>query len=135
MNLIEIKAKTENLVEIIAFVNKFLEANDCPMKKKMEIELAVEETFVNIAHYAYKQGDGMMTLSIDRLEDPSGVEITFKDHGIPYNPLEKKDPTLSLPVEQKPIGGLGIFMVKKLMDGMSYKHEDGQNVLTLQKFF
>ena len=131
MKRIEIKATIENLDTVTAFIDEQLEAADCPMKTQMQIELAVEEIFVNIAHYAYVPHIGMAFISID-VSDSRAV-ITFEDSGIPYDPLAKTDPDVTLSAEDRGIGGLGIFMVKKSMDNVSYEYRDGRNVLTLEK--
>ena len=131
MKKITIQASTENLEQVLAFVDAELEAADCPMKAQMQIDIAVEELFVNIANYAYAPGTGTAVIGVDV---QNGVaEITFADSGIPYNPLKKEDPDVQLSAEEREIGGLGIFMVKKTMDDMTYEYRDGQNLLTLRK--
>ena len=131
MSELTLEAKLENLDRVLAFVDKFLEDLDCSPKPQMQIDIAVEELFVNIAKYAYTPAIGSMTLRIEK--DPIGVAITFIDRGVPYNPLAKLDPDVTLSAEERQIGGLGIFMVKKSMDNMEYKHEAGQNILTIRK--
>ncbi|MBR5743256.1 MAG: ATP-binding protein, partial [Clostridia bacterium] len=129
----EIEAVTENLQEVQAFVNERLEAADCPAKAKMQIALAVEEIFINIASYAYAPDKGKATVRVEVSEDPVSVTITFVDHGVPYDPLAKEDPDVGLSADEREVGGLGIFMTKKVMDDVSYSYKDGQNVLTLKK--
>lgn len=138
----ECEATIENLEKVMGFVEGELESQDCDMARLMQITLAVEEVYVNIAHYAYgKQdeegkaipdtGTGPMELE---LETGKGqVLLTFKDKGFPYNPLEKEDPDTTLSAEEREVGGLGIFMVKKSMDEVSYDYKDGKNILTLMK--
>ena len=133
MKEFEIEAITENLSKVLAFVDEQLEAADCPMKIQMQIDIAVEEIFVNIAHYAYKSGTGKAVVRVETLPDPPSVDITFIDNGIPYDPLTKEDPDITLSAEERPIGGLGIFMVKKSMDDVRYEYLDGHNILTLKK--
>jgi anti-sigma regulatory factor (Ser/Thr protein kinase) len=133
MKELKIKASIENLERVIVFVDEELENNDCPIKLQMQIDVAVEEIFVNIASYAYQPGEGDATISIDILKDPSRVEITFIDSGIEYNPLEKEDPDVTLSAEERQIGGLGIYMVKKSMDDMIYNYSNGQNILKIIK--
>lgn len=99
----------------------------------MQIDVAVEELFVNIAQYAYAPGIGVATIRLEIQEDPFVVVITFIDNGIPYNPLAKEDPDITLSAEERPIGGLGIYMVKKSMDEVSYEYKDGQNILRIKK--
>ena len=133
MKEFEIEAITENLSKVLAFVDEQLEAADCPMKIQMQIDIAVEEIFVNIAHYAYRSGTGKAVVRVETLPDPPSVDITFIDNGIPYDPLAKEDPDITLSAEERPIGGLGIFMVKKTMDDVRYEYLDGHNILTLKK--
>lgn len=133
MKELEIEALTENLPQVLAFVDEQLEAADCPMKIQMQIDIAVEEIFVNIAHYAYNPETGTAMVRVEILPDPPSVDITFIDHGIPYDPLAKADPDVTLSAEERQIGGLGIFMVKKSMDDVKYEYLDGHNILTLKK--
>ena len=130
---LELDAEVENLGEVQAFVDARLEAVDCPVKTQMQIDLAVEEIFVNIASYAYDPGKGKATVRVKTAEDPPSVTITFLDRGIPYDPLKREDPNTKLPAEERDMGGLGIYMTKKIMDQMIYAYEDGQNILTLKK--
>ena len=99
----------------------------------MQVDVAVEELFVNIAHYAYAPDTGSATIRVAPRQDPKGVAITFVDRGVPYDPLAKEDPDVTLSAEERQIGGLGIYMVKKSMDDMQYEYRDGQNVLTIVK--
>ena len=124
-------ASDEAFKDVMAFVESELENADVPMKISMQITIAVEEIYVNIAHYAYPNGDGMMTLGIDA--NAKQVAIVFTDSGLPFNPLEKEDPDITLGAEQRSIGGLGIFIVKKSMDSVTYVREDDKNILTITK--
>ncbi len=128
---ITVDATTENLNTVNEFIDGILEANGCPMKTQMQIELAVEEIYVNIANYAY--GDGVGKAEISAECNNGNVTITFKDSGVPYNPLEKDDPDFSLSADEREIGGLGIFLTKKNMDSVSYEYKDGFNVLIMTK--
>ena len=131
MDEIRLGAKLENLEQVLAFVDERLEAADCPMKAQMQIDVAVEEMFVNIAQYAYAPGSGDAVIQMG-IEDGHAV-ITLKDWGVPFDPLAKEDPDVTLPAEKRRIGGLGIFMVKKSMDDMRYSYENSQNILTIRK--
>ncbi len=133
MKELEIEARTENLPQVLAFVDEQLETADCPMKIQMQIDIAVEEIFVNIAHYAYNPEVGTAMVRVEILGDPPSVDITFIDGGVPYDPLAKADPDVTLSAEERQIGGLGIFMVKKSMDDVKYTYLDGHNILTLKK--
>ncbi|MBP5597237.1 MAG: ATP-binding protein [Pseudobutyrivibrio sp.] len=142
MKKIECEAVVSNLDKVMAFVEQELEALECGMKQQMQITVAVEEIYVNIAHYAYgitddngniipDSGSGPMSLSLG--EDDGVVTLVFEDRGIPFNPLEKDEPDVTLSADDREIGGLGILLVKKNLDNVSYKYCDGKNVLTLEK--
>ncbi len=133
MKELEIEAKLDNLNQVLAFVDGFLEENECSMKVQMQMDVAVEEIFVNIANYAYAPGVGQARIRIEITGEPRMVQVTFIDSGVPYDPLAKPDPDVTLSAEERQIGGLGIFMVKKSMDNMLYEYKDKQNILTLQK--
>ena len=126
-------ATIDNLDDVLAFVDGELEKLDCPMKTQMQIDVAVEELFVNIAHYAYTPKIGLATVRFDAVLEPKAAAITFVDRGVPYDPLAKPDPDVTLSAEERQIGGLGIYMVKKSMDDMKYEYRDGQNILTIVK--
>ena len=130
---LEIEAVTENLEEVQSFVEKHLEEADCPVKAQMQIGVAVEEIFINIANYAYAPDKGKATVRVEVSEEPVSVTITFVDHGVPYDPLAKDDPDVTLGVNDREIGGLGIFMTKNLMDDVTYEYKDGMNILKLKK--
>ncbi|MCR4805327.1 MAG: SpoIIE family protein phosphatase [Clostridia bacterium] len=128
-----VDAKTENLDQVLAFVDGYLETLNCSAKVQMQIDVAVEELFVNIAHYAYAPETGSVTIRLEAESDPTAVKITLVDQGIPYDPLAKPDPDVTLSAEERQIGGLGIYMVKKSMDDMQYRYENGSNILTIRK--
>lgn len=133
MKELDIEARAENLEEVIRFVDQELETADCPVKAQMQIEIAVEEIFINIANYAYNPDTGSAVIRVEVADDPVSVKLVFIDKGVPYDPLAKKDPDITLSAEERDIGGLGIFMVKKNMDEIHYEYKDGQNILTLIK--
>ena len=128
-----IEAKIENLDDVLAFIDAELEAADCPMKKQMQIDVAVEEIFVNIANYAYAPETGSADINVRIAEDPKRVIITFTDSGMPYDPVAREDPDIDIPAEDREVGGLGVFMVKQMMDDMDYSYQNGKNILTVQK--
>ena len=133
MKELTIAATVENIDTVTDFVNEQLEAYDCPMKAQMQINIAIDELFGNIAHYAYNPETGDATVRVEVVEDPMAVVITFIDKGIPYDPLKQADPNTSLSAEDREIGGLGIFMVKKTMDDITYEYKDGQSILAIKK--
>ena len=102
-------------------------------RERMQIGLAVEEVFVNIAQYAYGNGSGKAKVRVEVDREPIAVKITFIDHGMPYDPLAHKDPDITLSAEDREVGGLGIFLTKKSMDDVNYEYRNGQNILTLKK--
>ncbi len=127
----EFTASDENFREVIEFVEGELEKVECPPKTMMQISVAVEEIYINIAHYAYLGQKGKMKLGL-RIQ-PGEAAIRFTDHGMPFNPLAKADPNIKAPTEERSVGGLGIYMVKKTMDDTQYKYENGQNIFTIVK--
>ena len=133
MKELTIAATIENIETVTDFVNEQLEAYDCPMKAQMQIDIAIDELFGNIAHYAYNPEVGSATVRVEVVEEPLSVVITFIDNGVPYDPLKKEDPNTTLSADEREIGGLGIFMVKKTMDYIIYEYKDGQNRLTIVK--
>ena len=133
MKELTVEAKITNIEAVTDFVNEQLEALDCPMKAQMQIDIAIDELFGNIAHYAYNPEIGKVTVRVEVIEDPLAVTITFIDNGAPYDPLAKADPDTTLSAEEREIGGLGIYMVKKSMDDITYEYKDGQNILAIKK--
>ena len=128
-----VEAKLDNLNQVLQFVDSRLEEADCPIGMQMKIDVAVEEIFVNIASYAYTPDSGPATIRMEVEENPKTAVITFLDHGVPYDPLAKDDPDVTLSIAEREIGGLGIFTVKKSMDDMDYEYQNGQNILTIRK--
>ena len=129
--VLRVEADTEKLHEVQDFVNAILEAHNCPSATQMLIEVSLEELFVNIAHYAYPEGNGWAEIHCGVTDGVAA--ITLIDGGIPYDPLAKPDPDVTLSAEERQIGGLGIYMVKKKMDEMTYDRWDNKNVLTIKK--
>ena len=135
MERITVDATVDNLQQVVDFATERLEAHDCPMKAVIHLQLVIEEIFVNIASYAYESGTGSATMCIDFEENPTAVSLTFIDSGYPYNPLEREDPDTTLDINERDIGGLGIFLVKKNVDELNYDYKDGQNIFSIKKFF
>ena len=133
MKEITLTATLENIEVVTKFVDEQLEELDCPMKAQMQIDIAIDELFSNIARYAYAPNVGEATVRVESSDDPLTVIITFIDKGVPYNPLEKEDPDTTLSADERQIGGLGIYMVKKSMDSMEYEYRNGQNILSIKK--
>ncbi len=133
MKELNIEATVENIEKVTDFVNEQLEFLGCSMKAQTQIDIAIDELFGNIAHYAYSPEVGKATVRVEVIKDPLSVVITFIDNGVPYDPLKAADPDVTLSAEEREIGGLGIFMVKKSMDDVSYEYKEGQNILRIKK--
>jgi len=133
MKELTLAATVENIGVVTDFVGERLEKMNCPMKIQTQINIAIDEIFGNIAHYAYTPETGMATVRVEIDDDPLSVIVTFIDGGVPYNPLEEAEPDITLSAEERSLGGLGIFMVKKSMDEITYRHENGKNILSIRK--
>lgn len=133
MKELVIDAKIENVDNVIEFINGELDALGCSSKTKIEINVAADEIFANIANYAYAPNVGPAIIQFDIIDDNKTVAITFKDKGVPFDPLSKKDPNVALSAEEREIGGLGIYIVKKTMDSVKYEYKDNQNILSITK--
>ena len=128
MNEFYIEAKLENIGAVLDFVDKQLE--NCPTKIRNQFGMAVDEIFSNIARYAYHPSVGGVTV---RVSVGDVITIEFEDGGMEYNPLSADEPDITLPAEKREIGGLGIFIVKKIMDSMEYRRDGNKNILTIKK--
>ncbi len=133
MEQLIIPAETKRLDEVLSFVDSVLSRYNCPEEIQIQIDIAVEEIYVNIANYAYHPETGDATITCRVQSDPLRVVIEFSDGGLMYNPMERADPNLELSAEDREIGGLGIYMVKTSMDNVSYRYEDGKNIFTIEK--
>ena len=127
----KIAATLENMEPVLSFLNQALAEYGVSRGTRIKFDVAVEELFVNIASYAYAPdtGDAMIRAEFDG----EMVSITLEDWGRPYNPLEKPDPDTTLSADERPIGGLGVYMVKESMDDVHYVHKDGRNCITIRK--
>ena len=133
MKELTVNAAVENIEVVTDFVNGELEKLNCPLKAQTQIDIAVDELFGNIARYAYSPNIGKATVRFAAEENPLAVTITFIDNGVPFNPLEKSNPDTHLSAEERPLGGLGIFLVKKTMNLVEYSYENGKNILKIKK--
>ena len=127
------EAKTDALSDVLGFVDEMLEKYECPMKIQTAVCVAMEEVFVNVARYAYKGGEGDVSLGIGIDQESRTVTFRMADKGVPFDPLKKPDPDITLSAEEREIGGLGIFITKKTMDSIEYVYENGENILTMKK--
>ena len=133
MKELTVDAAPESLRQIRAFVDAELAALDCPDETRREMDIAVDEVFGNIARYAYEGAAGSATVRFAAEQTPRAVTLTFLDGGIPFDPLQAQAPDTTLAARERAVGGLGIFVVKKLMDEVRYEYADGKNVLHLKK--
>ena len=133
LRTLRVDATRENLTEVSAWIEEMLQILDIPMKEQMQIQLAAEEIYINIANYAYAPGVGPVVIRIGYDMDRHAVKMAFVDQGMPYDPLAKEDPDTSLSAQDREIGGLGIFLVKKTMDNVQYVRSNHSNVLTFEK--
>ena len=133
MQELVVEARLENLDKVNDFVQRAISSCDCSKKSIMQLGVIVEEIFVNVVSYAYPDGVGQVAIQIEIQENPLAITLTFADSGIAYNPLENDDPNLELSVEERQIGGLGIYLVKNMVEEISYNYKDGKNILSLTK--
>ncbi|HAB93870.1 MAG TPA: ATP-binding protein [Lachnospiraceae bacterium] len=128
-----LKALPENFAVAQEKVRDFLSPYGCKMRTLLELDMIVEEIFINIASYAYGENTGSASIDLSVDQDENTFLMTFRDSGIPYDPLRKESPDLTSGAMERAVGGLGIFLVQKYADGMSYEYKDGQNCLTIRK--
>lgn len=133
MKEMSFEAVLTNIPEVTAFIDAELEAVDCGIKTQMQLDVAIDELFTNISSYAYGTEVGVATVRFDFDEQTRMASVTFIDTGVPFDPTRRSDPDITLSAEERPIGGLGIYLVKKTMDDVSYRWEDGKNILTIRK--
>lgn len=126
-------ASVSELDSVNDFLDEEFEKFDVPMKTAIQMKVAAEEIFVNVASYAYEGGTGDVQVDLDISDGV--ITLRFTDSGMYFDPLAKPDPDVSLSAEERGIGGLGIFMVKKTMDDVTYRYENSKNILTLVKKF
>ncbi|MGN0093066.1 MAG: ATP-binding protein [Methanobrevibacter sp.] len=135
MEEIIIKADKSNLESILSKIEKSLSNYEISIKSKLQLEIAIEEIFVNISNYAYGDGIGDVRIEYFIDENPLSINIRFIDEGFEFNPLEVSSPDTSLSAEDRDIGGLGLVLVRKNIDSISYEYKDNQNILTIKKLF
>ena len=133
MKCLEIPAEKARLTEVLDFVLDYARQLGFEKKELFQLKVCTEELFVNVASYAYAPGTGLITVTADGSADPVSVTLSFIDSGTPFDPLAKPDPAKNRPFSQAKKGGLGIFIIKRMMDEVSYAYEDGRNILTIRK--
>ena len=133
MSQITLDATEQSLNSVVDFVDMVLDHIECPTRARRQIHVVADEIFSNIARYAYGHDTGDATVRMG-FESPNHMLVlTFEDHGKPFDPCRSDDPDTALTIEDRPVGGLGIFMVKQMMDVVEYCRRNGCNVLTLKK--
>lgn len=134
MKELRVLAEIQNIERVNGFVDEQLEPYELSPKAAAQLHIAVDELFGNIARYAYAPGVGSAVIRMEIEEEPLAVNLVFIDRGVPYDPLAKEDPDVTLPANERPLGGLGIYMVKKCMDAFSYEYKDGYNCVRIKKY-
>lgn len=132
-NELKLPARQGELVVLRDWIETVANRIGAPTRNTRQILIAVDEVFTNIASYSYQDGDGMTEVSADFDETTRQLIITFADSGIAYNPLEAEEPDIDAALDDRAPGGLGIFMVRQLMDSMEYQRKNNRNILTLKK--
>ena len=135
MKTITLEATIKSIGIITDFADRELQALDCPLRTQMQIRVAIDEIVSNIARHAYAPDTGKITVGFEFEEQDRTAVLTFMDEGIPFDPLQRAEPDVTLPAEKRPIGGLGILLVRKTMDDVTYRREDGKNILSIRKKF
>ena len=133
MTELTVTNSSDQIKPVTDFINQQLSEAGCPDEIRIEIDIAIDEIFGNIINYAYTPDVGPVTIRLDLMRDPDSAVITFIDQGIPFDPLSEDDPDLSGPLRTRSIGGLGLYMVRNIMDGITYRYEDGKNILSIRK--
>lgn len=135
MTELKVEADVSMAGDVNNYVSKRLDEIGCPPKIRAQICIAADEIFSNIARYAYGSGTGSAEVCVKAENYPPAAVITFTDSGTEYDPFSAEDPDITLPASKRGEGGLGIYIVKKLMDSVSYEYRDGTNILRLRKYF
>ena len=128
-----IDATVDNLSAVMTYISDSLDYCNCSAKDKQRVQLAVEEIYINIANYAYQPDKGKAQIDCEITKNPKSVAITLIDKGKPYNPFSKDDPDINAGISDRSVGGLGVFVVKKIMDDVSYAYQDGKNIFKMSK--
>lgn len=132
-----VPADDRELPHVTEFVHTELDRRLCPVRAQRQLDIALEELFVNVAHYAYPDATpdrpGEVRVSYTYSAEPPSITVEIEDEGIPFDPLSRPDAVTPTSIEDVPIGGLGILMAKRSVDEMRYERTDGTNVVTITK--
>lgn len=130
MHTLKLLAKIEHLPQWMQFIADCAQEHGLPSKRIREIELALEEVLVNVCQYAYPEDDGEVEVAC-RVDAQQRFIIDIVDRGIPFDPLAVEEPNLTEDLDSRQVGGLGLLLVRRLMDDVSYRREDDQNIMKL----
>lgn len=133
MKELTVGASFDQIEVVTDFVNETLEALGGSVRARLQLDVAIDEIMSNIVRYAYSPGTGSVTVRLEALENPPAVRLSFIDRGVPYDPFTARQPDVSAPAEERAVGGLGIYLVRKTMDEVRYEYLDGQNILHITK--
>ena len=129
---LSVSNQLSELGNIHSTLEKLINDWDIPLQFGMPLNLAIEEAFTNVVNYAYHDHEQRL-IDIEFVRTENQIEIIITDNGFPYDPTQNADPRTDLPLEERPIGGLGIFLIKKLMDDVQYQRHSDKNILKLTK--
>ena len=130
---LELDATLENWDNVKKFVKEMLEETHCKRDDERTLQMAIEEIYINIVNYAYAPNVGKVNIVGIFENDEYSIILQFIDEGKPFNPLEMDDPDFSIATEDREVGGFGIFIVREMVDDISYEYKDGKNILTVKK--
>ncbi|WP_320075231.1 ATP-binding protein [Eubacterium callanderi] len=133
MDRCNVTATSSGLQTLLSFTETWLSKTGISPEKQYDILIIVEELTVNIVNYAYDEIPGKITLSLELLDDGAILRLNLSDTGRPFNPLDYDDPKLSESIEERPVGGLGIFIIKSLADKLKYEYNNKQNQIIIEK--
>lgn len=133
MDRCNVTATSSGLQTLLSFTETWLSKIGISPEKQYDILIIVEELTVNIVNYAYDEIPGKITLSLELLDDGAILRLNLSDTGRPFNPLDYDNPKLSESIEERPVGGLGIFIIKSLADKLKYEYNNKQNQIIIEK--
>ncbi len=130
---ITVPADLRQLPAVVTLIDSMLNDLQCPAKSRIHVKITVDEIFSNIILHANLLKGEMVTVCARTETDPSAIEITFTDKGRPFDPLSVAEPDVTASAQKRPVGGLGLFMVRRMMDTVKYEYVNDKNILTVRK--